>query len=133
MMLAFGTRELQAQSQPQPAQSPEASRLKTRLRCPRHFQRLPHLVPLQAPPAHTFEAGPFGNYNVLVSGIGLWQGNPVLGDNSANGALEDGKFFLQKTTSWWQFYVSADAYNLLSLGNPFISTLHDWIVSSHGA
>ena len=80
--------------------------------------------PLQAAPPNTFEGGPFGTLNVngIISGMGLWQGNHVSGDNSTQGALSNGQIFLQKTTSWWQFYVQAGAYNILSLGTPFLST-----------
>lgn len=80
--------------------------------------------PLQAHPPFTFEAGPLGklNLNGIVSGIGLWQGNPVSSNGSAHGSLNNGQIFLQKTTDWWQFYVQAGAYNILSLGTPFIQT-----------
>ena len=54
--------------------------------------------------------------------MGLWQGNHVTGDNPTQAALSNGQIFLQKTTSWWQFYVQAGAYNILSLGTPFLST-----------
>jgi hypothetical protein len=114
MMLTCATAGLQPQNQLQAAQSPGAGK--------RHSPKpgsvahgisnvFPLPGPLQAPPAHTFEAGPFGklNYNFLVSGMGLWQGNPVLSANSASGALNLGKFFLEKTTNWWQFNVQAGA------------------------
>ena len=80
--------------------------------------------PLQAAPPNTFEGGPFGTLNVngIISGMGLWQGNHVPGDNTGQAALSNGQIFLQKTTSWWQFYVQAGAYNILSLGTPFLST-----------
>ncbi|HZL66917.1 MAG TPA: hypothetical protein VFC29_06255, partial [Candidatus Limnocylindrales bacterium] len=63
--------------------------------------------PLQAAPPITFEGGPFGKLNLdgVVSGIGLWQGNHVPGDNTTQAALSNGQVFIQKTTSWWQFYV----------------------------
>jgi hypothetical protein len=54
--------------------------------------------------------------------MGVFQGNAALGNNSAEGALSNGFIFLQKTTSWWQFYVQAGAYDTLSLGAPFVST-----------
>ncbi len=80
--------------------------------------------PLQAAPPNSFEGGPFGTLNVngIISGMGLWQGNHVPGDNTGQAALSNGQIFLQKTTSWWQFYVQAGAYNILSLGTPFLST-----------
>lgn len=80
--------------------------------------------PLQAAPPITFEGGPFGklNLNGVVSGMGVWQGNHVTGDNPTHAAISNGQVFIQKTTSWWQFYVQAGAYNILSLGAPFIPT-----------
>ena len=80
--------------------------------------------PLQAAPPITFEGGPFGklSLNGIVSGMGLWQGNHVPGDNTTQAALSNGQIFLQKTTSWWQFYIQAGAYDILSLGTPFLTT-----------
>ncbi len=80
--------------------------------------------PLQAAAPITFEGGPFGklNLNGIVSGTGMWQGNHVPGDNTTQAALSNGQIFLQKTTSWWQFYIQAGAYDILSLGTPFLST-----------
>jgi hypothetical protein len=80
--------------------------------------------PLQAAPPITFDGGPLGKLelNGIVSGIGLWQGNHVLGDNPTQAALSNGQVFIQKTTGWWQFYVQAGAYNILALGTPFLST-----------
>ncbi len=80
--------------------------------------------PLQPAPPITFEAGPFGklNLNGVVTGMGLWQSNPQPGNDRAEGALNNGQIFLQKTTSWWQFYVQAGAYNIVELGTPFLST-----------
>ena len=80
--------------------------------------------PLQAAPPIIFDAGPLGklNLNGIVSGMGLWQGNHVAGDNPTQAALSNGQVFIQKTTGWWQFYVQAGAYNILALGTPFLST-----------
>jgi hypothetical protein len=80
--------------------------------------------PLQGAPPITLEGGPLGklSLNGIVSGMGLFQGNSVAGNNGAEGALSNGFIFLQKTTSWWQFYVQAGAYDILALGTPFIST-----------
>jgi hypothetical protein len=80
--------------------------------------------PLQAAPPITFEAGPLGklNLNGVVSGMGLWQGNHIPGDNSTQPALSNAQVFIQKTTGWWQFYVQAGAYNILALGTPFLPT-----------
>jgi len=80
--------------------------------------------PLQGSPPIVFDGGPFGQLNLdgILSGSGLWQGNHVAGDNATQPALSNGQIFLQKTTSWWQFYLQAGAYNILSLGTPFLST-----------
>ena len=80
--------------------------------------------PLQLNPTLSFEAGPLGklNLNGVVSGIGVFQDNPVPGNKTAQWSINDGQLFLQKTTGWWQFYVQAGAYNLLAVGAPFIST-----------
>jgi hypothetical protein len=125
MVLTFATTGLQAQNQPLaqiPAQ--ENATAQNSAPAPTAFPTPSITVPLQAPPPNTFEAGPFGklNFNCLVSGMGLWQENPVLSDSSANGAPNNAKLFLQKTTSWWQFYVIGGAYNIPALGTPFIST-----------
>ena len=80
--------------------------------------------PLQAAPPIVFDAGPLGKLDLdgVVSGLGLWQGNHVGGDNSTQAALSNGQVFIQKTTGWWQFYVQAGAYNILALGTPFLPT-----------
>lgn len=80
--------------------------------------------PLQAAPPITFEAGPSGklDLNGVVSGMGLWQGNHVAGDNPTQPALSDGQIFIQKPTGWWQFYVQGGVYNILALGTPFLPT-----------
>ena len=80
--------------------------------------------PLQAAPPTTFEAGPLGrlSLNGVLSGFGLVQGNHVTGDDTGQAALSDGQVFVQKPDGWWQFYVQAGAYNILSLGTPFMAT-----------
>lgn len=81
--------------------------------------------PLKAANPHTFDGGPFGELSVngIVSGMGLWQGgNHFPGDESTHADLSNGQIFLQKTTSWWQFYVQAGAYNIPALGVPFLRT-----------
>jgi hypothetical protein len=80
--------------------------------------------PLAGSPPITLEAGPLGklSLNGIVSGMGLFQSNAVTGNNAAEGALSNGQVWIQKTTGWWQFYVQAGAYQISSLGTPFIST-----------
>ena len=60
--------------------------------------------------------------NGVLSGFGLVQNNHVAGDGTGQAALSNGQLFLQKTDGWWQFYVQAGAYNILSLGLPFTPT-----------
>lgn len=80
--------------------------------------------PLHAAPPLSVEAGPLGKLDLdgIVSGIGLWQGNHVPGDNPTQLALSNGQVFIQKSSGWWQFYVQAGAYNILALGTPFLPT-----------
>ena len=80
--------------------------------------------PLQAGPPITFDAGPLGklNLNGVLSGFGLVHGNHVSGDSTGQAALSNGQVFVQKADGWWQFYVQAGAYNILSLGLPFVPT-----------
>jgi Putative beta-barrel porin-2, OmpL-like. bbp2 len=80
--------------------------------------------PLQTASPHLFDAGPFGKLDItgIVSGMGLWQGNYVLGDDTTQADLSNGQVFIQKTSGWWQFYLQAGAYNLPALGVPFLST-----------
>jgi hypothetical protein len=80
--------------------------------------------PVQAAPPTIFDAGPFGKLGVngIVSGMGLWQGNHVPGDEPTQAALSNGQVFIQKTTGWCQFYVQAGAYNIPALATPFLAT-----------
>src|SRR5262249_4401253 len=54
--------------------------------------------------------------------MGLWQGNHVVGDNSTQAGLSNGQVFIQKTDGWFQFYLQAGAYNIVSLGVPYLQT-----------
>ncbi len=69
-----------------------------------------------------FNAGPFGNIavNGIVSGMGLVQNNHIPGDDNKQASLSNGQLFIQKTDGWFQFYVQAGAYNILSLGLPYV-------------
>ncbi len=80
--------------------------------------------PLETASPHTFDAGPLGKLDVtgIVSGMALWQGNHVTGDDTTQGDLSNGQVFIQKATGWWQFYLQAGAYNLLALAIPYLST-----------
>ena len=80
--------------------------------------------PLSNLPPAMFDAGPFGNIavNGILDGMGMWTGNHVPGDNTAQAALSNGQVFIQKTDGWFQFYLQAGAYNIPDLGVPFLST-----------
>ncbi len=80
--------------------------------------------PLQAASPHTFDAGPLGKVDVtgIVSGMALWQGNHVPGEDTTQGDLSNGQVFVQKTTGWWQFFLQAGAYNIPALATPYVST-----------
>jgi len=80
--------------------------------------------PLASPPSATLDAGPFGSIQVngILSGMGTWSGNYIPGDNSTQAALSNGQVWIQKTDGWFQFYLQAGAYNLPSLGAPFLAT-----------
>jgi hypothetical protein len=114
VLVLSATVRLSAQNAGQPAAPAAASPLST-----------PAITgPLQAAPPITLDAGPLGKLDLdgIVSGIGLWQGNHVAGDNPTQAALSNGQVFIQKTIGWWQFYVQAGAYNILALGTPFLPT-----------
>jgi hypothetical protein len=70
-----------------------------------------------------FEAGPLGKYaiNGAVSGIGLFQNNAVSGNNPQEGAFSNAMIFFQKPEGWLQFYMQVGAYDIVSLGSPFVS------------
>ena len=80
--------------------------------------------PVQWLPPAIFDAGPFGKIavNGILSGLGMWTGNPVPGDKATQADLSNGQIFLQKTDGWFQFYLQAGAYNIADLGVPFLST-----------
>jgi hypothetical protein len=80
--------------------------------------------PLQGAPPAVFDAGPFGKIDVngVLSGMGMWQGNHIPGDNPTQAALSNGQIFIQKTDGWFQFYIQAGAYMIPDLGSPFLST-----------
>jgi hypothetical protein len=80
--------------------------------------------PLSGAPPLVFDAGPLGKLSVngIVSGFGMVQGDHIPGDSEGVDALSNGQVWIQKTDGWLQFYVQAGAYNLQSLGTPFVQT-----------
>lgn len=79
-----------------------------------------------AAPPHTFSAGPFGTIAItgILSGGGLTQSKWLPGDKSTHWDLTNGQIFLQKTTGWWQFYLQGGAYDIATLGVPYVSTVN---------
>jgi Putative beta-barrel porin-2, OmpL-like. bbp2 len=71
-----------------------------------------------------FDAGPLGPVYLtgIVSGLGLWQNNPILGDQHSLASLSNGQFIFQKTDGLFQYYVQVGAYTIPSLGTPYINT-----------
>ncbi len=80
--------------------------------------------PLSNLPPAIFDAGPFGKLSVngIVSGFGMWQDNHSFGDSNTQAALSNGQIWIQKTDGWFQFYIQAGGYDILSLGLPFLDT-----------
>ena len=78
--------------------------------------------PLQWLPPAIFNAGPLGNIaaNGIVTGSGLWQDNPVSGDNTGQAALSNGQIFIQKADGKYQYYIEVGAYTMPSLGTAFL-------------
>ncbi len=80
--------------------------------------------PLQSPSPFQFNAGPLGELDVtgVMSGMGVWQDNPVPGDRTTRANISNGQIFIQKTHGLIQFFLQAGAYNMPALGTPFLST-----------
>jgi hypothetical protein len=80
--------------------------------------------PLSGIPPLVFDAGPLGKLSVngIVSGFGMVQGDHVPGDKEGQADLSNGMVWIQKTDTWFQFYVQAGAYNIQPLATPFAST-----------
>jgi hypothetical protein len=80
--------------------------------------------PISNLPPAVFDAGPFGKIDVngFLSGTFMGQNNHVPGDKSTQEALSNGQVFIQKTDGWFQFYLQAGAYDIMSLGAPFLAT-----------
>jgi Putative beta-barrel porin-2, OmpL-like. bbp2 len=84
----------------------------------------PFTGPLQPPTPISFEAGPLGklDFDGIVSGMGVFTGNAFAGDNSSHPAINNGFVFFQKADGPVQFYIQPGAYNVVSLGTPFLQT-----------
>lgn len=80
--------------------------------------------PLNTASPKVFDAGPLGKLDVtgVLTGIGVWQGNPVPGDRAARADISNAQVFIQKTSGLVQFFLQAGAYNIPALGAPFLYT-----------
>ncbi len=69
----------------------------------------------------SIEADPLGKIYITgaVSGLGLWQNNPVTGNPNSLMDLDNGQLFIQKTNDLFQFYVQTGGYSLPSLGTAY--------------
>src|SRR5437762_10247126 len=70
-----------------------------------------------------FDAGPVGKVYVtgVVSGLGLAQSNPVLGDHSLRPDVSNAQAIVQTTEGLVQFYAQAGLYSFPALGLPYVS------------
>lgn len=68
------------------------------------------------------EAGPLGKIYVggAVSALGFTQTNPIAGDHSSWGDVDNAQVFIQKTDGLVQFFVEGGLYSLPDLGAPYV-------------
>jgi putative OmpL-like beta-barrel porin-2 len=68
-----------------------------------------------------FDVGPLNTVYLTgaVTGLGMFQTAPLLGDHGGNADLTNGLFALQTTEGLVQFFLMAGAYSLPSLGAPY--------------
>jgi hypothetical protein len=80
--------------------------------------------PLSGLPPAMLDAGALGKLSVngFLSGFGMLQSNHIPGDDNKQAALMNGQIVIQKADGWFQYYVQAGAYNVPSLGVPFLGT-----------
>ena len=75
--------------------------------------------PLATGIPHELPAGPFGKIEItgILSGIGLFNNNPVVHGDEGHVDISNAQVFIQKTSGWFQFYLQGGAYNLPVVGN----------------
>jgi hypothetical protein len=75
--------------------------------------------PLATGIPHELPAGPFGKIEVtgILSGLGLFNNNPVVHGDEGHVDISNAQVFIQKTSGWFQFYLQGGAYNLPVIGN----------------
>jgi len=117
--LAFG------QDQPAPAPAPAAAAdAPAAPAAPAPLPTPAITGPLAGLPPAVFDAGRLGKLSVngFLSGFGSLQSNHIPGDDNKQAALMNGQLVVQKADGWFQYYIQAGAYNVPSLGVPFLPT-----------
>ena len=124
LVLAFGALPSFAQSAPSDSQSTPSSTpapADTKPADPAPLPMPSMSGPLQTAPPREMEGGKLAVTGIL-SGIGWTEGNHIPSDDATHWDISNAQVFVQKTTGWWQFYLQGGAYNLPSIGVPFLST-----------
>jgi hypothetical protein len=69
-----------------------------------------------------FDGGPLNTIYLTgaVSGLGMFQTAPLLGDHGSNVDLSNGTFALQNTEGLVQFFLQVGAYSFPALGAPYV-------------
>ena len=69
-----------------------------------------------------FEAGPLGKIYVggALSALGFTQTNPVPGDRSSWGDVDNAQVWIEKTDGLVQFFVEGGLYSLPTVGTPYV-------------
>jgi hypothetical protein len=67
------------------------------------------------------DAGDIGTYYFtgVISGLALFQSDPVVGNHQTSLDLSNGQFIVQKTDGLLQFYAQGGLYTLPALGTPY--------------
>ncbi|XTI71787.1 outer membrane beta-barrel protein [Acidithiobacillus sp. AC3] len=86
-------------------------------------------APLSLPAPLHFDAGPLGALNAqgVASAYGMWQDNAFSGsgtpaNKTASADISNGLVMISKTDGMFQFAAQAGAYNVITLGAPFVSS-----------
>jgi hypothetical protein len=71
-----------------------------------------------------FDSGPLGKVYLTgtISGLGLFQNDPVIGDHHNRIDLSNGLFALQNTEGLLQFFVQAGLYSFPTLGSAYLQS-----------
>jgi hypothetical protein len=80
-----------------------------------------------------FDAGPLGSLHITgaVSGLALWQDNPVPGDRSTAFDISNAQVFVQKADGLFQFFVQVGDYSIPSLGAAYVKS-SDMVSATYG-